>query len=287
MPTRKGKEKACVPNSPPELPSPLRAAAYAQAGGVAAVLVLAILLARTARFDPWQFPLALALLQGLAAALIALWQRAPRWWLVIHLAFAPLAVVVQGREIAPGWFLGAFFLTLLVFWRTDQSQVPLYLSNRRTTAALVALLPATAARVIDLGCGTGSLLRQLAAARPDCSFVGIEHAPLPWLLAKMRAWGLANMTVRRGDFWQEPLQSYGFVYAFLSPAPMPRLWRKASTEMAPGTLLVSNSFAVPDVAPNRVIEVDDRRATQLFLYRIDKADDSAAFPAIREDRFRQ
>jgi hypothetical protein len=287
LPTRKGKEKACVPASPPESASPLRAAAYAQTGGVAAVLVLAILLARTAQLDIWQFPLVLALLQGLAAALIALWQRAPRWWLLIHLTFAPLAIVVQGLGIAPGWFLGAFILSLLVFWRTDRSRVPLYLSNRRTAAALTALLPPTAVRVIDLGCGAGGLLRQLAAARPDCDFVGIEHAPLPWLLARLRARGLANMTVQRGDFWQETLNNYGFVYAFLSPAPMPRLWHKACAEMAPGALLVSNSFAVPDIVPARIVEVVDRRATLLYLYQIDKADDSAAFPAIPPPPYRQ
>ncbi len=255
-----------MPASPPETASPLRAAIHAQAGGVAVALALAILLAHTARLELWQFPLALALLQGLSSALIALWQRAPRWWLPIHLAFAPLAVVVHGFAIPPGWFLGAFLLSLLVFWRTDRSQVPLYLSNRRTAAALAALLPVTAARVIDLGCGDGRLLRHLAAARPDCSFVGIEHAPLPWLLARLRSRGVDNLTVRRGDFWPEPLQAYDLVYAFLSPAPMPRLWRKALAEMAPGALLVSNSFAVPDVAPDRVIEVDDRRATCLYLY---------------------
>ena len=103
----------------------------------------------------------------------------------------------------------------------------------------------------------------------------------------MRAWGLTNMTVRRGDFWQEPLNGYDFVYAFLSPAPMPRLWHKACAEMASGALLVSNSFAVPDLAPTHVIEVNDRRATRLYLYRIDKDGDSAAFPAILQDQFRQ
>jgi hypothetical protein len=32
------------------------------------------------------------------------------------------------------------------------------------------------------------------------------------------------------------------VYAFLSPVPMAEVWRKASTELRPGALLVSNSF---------------------------------------------
>ncbi|MDP1957058.1 MAG: hypothetical protein Q8J75_02640, partial [Rhodocyclaceae bacterium] len=119
---------------------PLRAALLAQAGGVATVLVLAFALAQATQLAFWQVPLVAALMQGVAAALIALWQRAPRWWLLIHIGFIPLAVIVHGLDIAPGWFLAAFVLTLLIFWRTDQSRVPLYLSNRRTANALAALL---------------------------------------------------------------------------------------------------------------------------------------------------
>jgi hypothetical protein len=48
------------------------------------------------------------------------------------------------------------------------------------------------------------------------------------------------------------------VYAFLSPVPMAEVWRKASTELRPGALLVSNSFPVEGVEPEQVIEVDDR-----------------------------
>jgi SAM-dependent methyltransferase len=165
--------------------------------------------------------------------MIARRQRAPLWWQAIHLGFAPLAVAVHGLAIDPLWFLAGFILLFLVFWRTDQSRVPLYLTNRSTAATLAEQLPPTPCRVLDLGCGDGGLLRRLAKARPDCRFVGIEHAPLTWLAARLRTLGLANVVVRRDDFWDEPLSSYGLVYAFLSPVPMPRLWAKARAEMAP------------------------------------------------------
>jgi hypothetical protein len=272
-----------MPAPPPEHP-PLRAALIAQLGSVAIVFLLAVGLARLAHVNLGQVPLALALLQGGIAALIAVRQTAPRWWWLIHLGFAPLVVVVHGLDIAPGWFLAAFVLLLLVFWRTDKSRVPLYLTNRDTADTLLKLLPHTSGRIIDLGCGDGGLLRRLALARPDCHFVGIEHAPLTWLVARLRMLGLNNVSVRRGDFWREPLADYALVYAFLSPAPMPRLWGKACAEMRPGTLLVSNSFAVPDVAPEAVVTVEDRRETRLYLYspscQTDKDGDSAAFPAI-------
>lgn len=247
-------------------PAPLRGALFAQLGGAAAVLLLVAGLGQLTAIDFGQIPFILALLQGGIAALISLWLRAPNWWQPIHLGFMPLVVAVQQIGIAPGWFLAAFVLLLLVFWRTDKSRVPLYLTNRATADALLKLLPATPCRCLDLGCGDGGLLRRLAAARPDCSFTGIEHAPLTWLLARLRNISQTNVTIRRGDYWQEPLSSYTVVYAFLSPAPMLQLWTKARAEMAPDALLVSNSFEVPGVEPHESLAVGDRRNTRLFLY---------------------
>lgn len=251
----------------PSETAPLRTALLAQLGGGMTVGLLLLALGRHSGADFADISFILALLQGGFAAMISLKLRAPLWWLPIHLFFMPLSVLVQRLSIAPGWFFAAFIALLLVFWRTDKSRVPLYLSNRPTAEALIALLPAEAAsRVLDIGCGDGRLLQWLARARPDCTFVGIEHAPLPWLLAKFRTLGCANAQVRFGDFWEEPLDAYDLIYAFLSPAPMPRLWARAATGMRPGACLVSNSFPVPSVEADEVIAVPDRRATHLFIY---------------------
>lgn len=246
---------------------PLRKAVLAQLGGLAVVAMLIVGLQGVAHVDQAGIGPALALLQGGIAAMIALKQRAPSWWLVIHLGFVPLLVFVLGLQLAPGWFLAGFVFLLLLFWRTDRSRVPLYLSNRATTAALLELLPDAPCRLIDLGCGDGGLLARLAQARPDCEFVGIEHAPLPWLLAKMRSTALPNLMIRRADFWQVPLAGFDLVYAFLSPAPMAQLWEKAADEMDSGAQLVSNSFPFQEISPECVVEVDDRRETRLFCYR--------------------
>lgn len=244
-------------------PSPLRDAILAQFLGslVAAALIY------LAWPGLWQIPLGAAAVQGACAALAAYKLESPPWWIGIHLCFVPLVVAAGTVGIPPGWYLAAFVVSLLVFWRTDKSRVPLYLTNATAAAAVAALLPPRPCHVIDLGCGDGGLLRELARARPDCEFVGIEHAPLPWLLARFRTMGLPNAYVRYGDFWKQHLGLFDVVYAFLSPAPMPRLWQKALDEMNAGSLLVSNSFTVPDVEPERTESVGDRRQTRLYIYR--------------------
>lgn len=240
---------------------PLRAALLAQAGGIA-VAGLALLLIDGLRDQP----LLAVLIQAFTAAAIALARRAPRWWVIIHLGFFPLVLLARRLHLPPVFWLAGFVLLWLIFGRTDKSRVPLYLTNAATAERIASLLR-PGQRMIDLGCGDGGLLARLARARPDCRFVGVEHALLTWAWARLRCQGLANVTIRRGSLWDEGLRDYDLVYAFLSPAPMPRLWGRARTDMKPGALLVSNSFPVEDARPEQVIEVDDRRRTHLHCYR--------------------
>lgn len=211
-------------------------------------------------------PLAMAALQGSCAALLSYLWRDPVWWLPLHLGFMPLAVLALGLGL-PSWvWLAGFIMLLLVFWRTDRSRVPLYLTNAASSEALIKLLPAAPSAAIDLGCGDGGLLCRLARARPDCRFVGFEHAPLMWAWARLRCQGLANVEIRFGDFWSHPLGDYALVYAFLSPIPMQQLWSKAQAEMKADALLVSNSFPIPDIQPERTVAVADGRQTRLYCY---------------------
>jgi SAM-dependent methyltransferase len=246
--------------------SPLRDALLAQLLGSLMAAALIHLL-----WPPlWDMPLAAALVQGGCATMAAYKLESPPWWRLIHFLFVPLVVAAGTLSIAPGWYLAAFVLTLMIFWRTDKSRVPLYLTNATAAAAVARLLPARPCHVVDLGCGDGRLLRQLAKARPDCEFVGIEHAPLPWLWARLSSLRLPNLYIRYGDFWRQHLGLFDVVYAFLSPAPMPQLWEKALAEMHPDAVLISNSFAVPGVAPEGTAAVGDQRQTQLYIYRLGK-----------------
>ena len=111
------------------------------------------------------------------------------------------------------------------------------------------------------------MLRPLAELRPDARFTGVENAPLTWLGGRLLTLGQPNCDWRWGSLWQTPLGDYDLVYAFLSPVPMEQLWNKVQAEMKPGSVFVSNSFPVPGIAPDEVIEVEDSRRTQLYCYR--------------------
>ena len=213
-------------------------------------------------------PATLVLLQGVLAALLGACLRLPVWWIPLNLLFIPAAVGLNRLGLPPSVFLLAFIGLALVFWTTFRTRVPLYLSSPDAGTKLAELVPvAEGVRVLDLGCGFGGLLRQLAWLRPTVHLEGVEIAPLPALVAWLRLRHLPRCRIYRDDFWRLDLAQYDLVYAFLSPAPMPALWDKVRREMRPGTLFVSNSFPVPGVGADRVIALPGRGTRNLYVWQ--------------------
>lgn len=204
---------------------------------------------------------------GIAAALGWAWQL-PRWWLPINFLFVPGLMAMHRLAFAPHWYLAVFALLLLVYWSVARTRVPLYLSSRKAWQAVAERLP-VGARVADLGSGLGGLLRFLAQQRPDGRYVGLEIAPLPFLVSWLRMrLGSERYEIRWGSLWHADLQPFDVVYAYLSPVPMADLWRKIQREMRPGTLFISNTFQVPGVEPGEVMQLDDLHQSRLYLYRV-------------------
>lgn len=214
---------------------------------------------------PW---LETSLAIGAAAWLFATLSRQPWWWRVIHAGFMPLVWFTHTLAIDPGWFLLAAILLLLVYRGALTGQVPLYLSNKQTVQALADLLAERGtSRFLDLGAGLGSTTIPLADALPESRFTGYENAPLTWLAGRLLSIGRPNIDWRWEDMWQARLGDYDVVYAFLSPAPMARLWEKVQAEMKPGSVFISNSFPIPGATPDRVIEVDCVPPRPLYCYQ--------------------
>nr|WP_308493361.1 class I SAM-dependent methyltransferase [Duganella alba] len=206
----------------------------------------------------FRFPvdyLTVAVVQGLLAALVT-WKLAlAAWWRAIQLLF-PLAVLTALALQLPSWLFGLIFLLLLGwYWSTFRTQVPYYPSQPVVWDAVRQLLPAARApRVIDIGSGLGGLTLYLARVRPDADAIGIELAPLPWLVSWLRARiGRSRARFLLGDYEKLDFGQFDLVFAYLSPAAMPALWRKTRAEMRPGTMLVSYEFVIEERAPDSII----------------------------------
>ena len=212
----------------------------------------------------------LALAQGGIAAVLSRLMRQPVWWQMLHLIFFPLVLLALQAGI-PRWvYLSAFIVLALFYWSTFRTRVPLYLSDRRARQALASLLPGqTPFRFIDLGSGLGDVPLFLEQRFPLGRFFGTEIAPAPWFISRVRAWlTRSRVILMRRDYRKLDLGRYDVVFAFLSPAAMPALWRQAQTQMRAGSLFISLSFAVDGREPERVVSLANGARHTLYAWRL-------------------
>jgi hypothetical protein len=213
-------------------------------------------------------PLAFGLITGVVGALLGRRAGLDPWWMALQVAF-PLGILAAQGAPVPSWvWLSLFLVLVVVYWSTFRTQVPLYLSSTRVRQALLPLLPAGPFTFMDVGSGVGGVLTDLSVLRADGEYHGIESAPLPWLVSRVRiaAGGHRNCHAQWGSFWNADLSQYDVVFAYLSPVPMAALWEKVRAEMRPGSTFISNTFVVAASRPSRTITVDDLHQSTLHIW---------------------
>jgi hypothetical protein len=228
------------------------------------------LLARAGLPQNW---LGVTLVQGAWAAALSWRAGLASWWRAIQFLFPPALLLAReaadALALPPAAFLAIFLFLLLLYWSTFRTQVPYYPSGRRVWEEVARQLPQDRPlRIIDIGSGLGGLVLDLARRRPDCELSGIELAPLPWLASSLRA-RLAGSRARflLGDYENLNFGNYDVVFAYLSPAAMDGLWRKAQLEMRPGSVLLSYEFAIAERAPDaRVVTTDSRKILHIWHF---------------------
>lgn len=203
---------------------------------------------------------AVAVVQGVLAAGITWRAGLARWWCAIGLLFAPALLGARMLDLPPVLFLVAFVFLLSLYWSTFRTQVPFYPSGPRVWQAVAQVLAQQpGVRMVDIGSGFGGLVLDLARRRPDGQFDGIELAPLPWLVSRLRALASGSgARFLRGDYEALDFSQYDAVFAYLSPAAMPALWRKAEAEMLPGSMLLSYEFKIAARAADKTIAATER-----------------------------
>lgn len=235
-----------------------------------AALLLWLLLLMWGRLLP-AMPVSLGvavILQGAIAAILTRWRRLAVWWWVIQFFFPLALFFTVALHLPPIIFLVAFLLFLVLYWHTFRTQVPYYPSSVAVWEAVAQLLPSDRAiRLVDIGSGLGGLVLNLASKRQDSEIIGVELAPLPWLISWLRA-RLSHSRGRfmRSDYADLDFSQFDVVFAYLSPAVMSALWEKACAEMRPGSLLLSNEFTIENRAADLVIQTERMRAPLYAWY---------------------
>ena len=184
--------------------------------------------------------------------------RLSKPWQIANAVF-PFAILLGVKANFPSLAIALVFITMAaVYLPTYWTGVPFYPTPKKAYAAVAELLPKDKPFcLIDLGCGTASMLLYLAKERPNGRYCGLELSPAAFLCA----WSMKkllrrpNVEIHFANFWKHDLGPYDFAYAFLAPPPMSRLWDKAKGEMKKGSRVISNTFEIKGQRAKRV-EVD-------------------------------
>lgn len=237
----------------------------AVAQGVAFFLLLALALLQH-RFIPplpfWLWPI----IQAALALAIAKAMGLQKGWLWLQTVLP--CMLFYHLEHTNRWLYPALLTPLLLIYGGGLfTRVPLYNSNRHAWQALLSLLEGSDKRFLDLGAGLGGPLKFLARHRTDWRFEGVESSPLVFVLAWVRTLACPSCQIQLKSIWSKHLGDFDIIFAFLSPVPMPALWEKACREMRPGAILVSHTFEIPGIAPERRIPLKGRQDACLLVYR--------------------
>lgn len=206
-------------------------------------------------------------IHSLISGYLSIFLRLSAPWRFINFMI-PAGLLVSVAFPGYGWIWLVLLIVFgLLFLPTFWTRVPYYPSSPKIYDLLASQLPPNKHfKFVDVGCGDAKLLSFLAKKFPLAHFEGIDLSPSAILAAKLNNLGNSNVRIRLGDYWKISFAEYNFVYAFLSPTPMPELEKKAKSELVNGSKLFVNSFKLPETTPTQEISIKDKNQTSLFIY---------------------
>jgi hypothetical protein len=144
-------------------------------------------------------------------------------------------------------------------------------SSRKARAAILRLAQEFGVQgtIVDLGSGWGGPCAALSRALPHATVIGYENSWVPWLFSAAMNACLRrdNLRFACSDFFKAPLNTADLVICFLYPGGMTKLEPKFERELKSGAIVISNTFAIPEWKPERIVESGDIYRTRVYVYR--------------------
>lgn len=116
-------------------------------------------------------------------------------------------------------------------------------------------------RVVDLGCGDGSMLFAVARKNPNVECFGYDISLLPLLIGwarKVIRWkAYRNVHIRFGNLFTRDISQADRIFVFLLGKSYPRLVEKFTAELPAQAEVVVEAWPLPQIEPERVLREEN------------------------------
>lgn len=194
--------------------------------------------------------------------------RSAAWWFLLCYNSGEFT----GRSsLLPLFFIGvSLCLSIsIVVWAIKNGIGPTITSPRQKRCLLASLPEDVKGNVFDLGSGWGTLAISLARRLPGCQVIGYENSPVPYFFSKglQLLLRFPNLQFSKQDILRVPLHEASLIVCYLYPGAMKKLKPKFEEELRPGTVVITNTFAVPGWNPVNTFFTEDVYRSKIYLYR--------------------
>jgi len=169
--------------------------------------------------------------------------------------------------------IGAIFAVMVGFlWRLYRSYgVPFVKTPEKKIHALLDHLELSSGDVfVDVGCGDGVIVHEVAKKFPACRAIGYESVAQVARQARAlhKSSGIPYEICQK-DVFDVSLTEARVVYLYMLPYMHERIWKKMLKECRPGTLLYSSGFDLKNTPPKTTIEVSP--TSRIFVYEVPRS----------------
>lgn len=156
----------------------------------------------------------------------------------------------------------------IVLWTLRNGISPMPTSEKVKREILAVIPSETQGTLVDLGSGWGTMAIRMAKLFPQCHVIGYETSFVPYYFSKFWAFcaSTSNLQFMRRNFFHVSFSQVSLIYCYLYPGAMKQLAIKFHEELSPGTIVVSNTFALPGWEAVKVVEVKDLYKTRVYVY---------------------
>jgi len=166
-------------------------------------------------------------------------------------------------EIIYAVFLVSQFYNVII-----KKNAPLVTTGQTTIKKIISELDLKENQtVFELGCGRAIFLRTVEKTILKINLVGVENLHIIYFLNNLflRLIG-SKIKLLRNDIFAVNLKDADIIYCYLFSETMKKIGDKVLQECKKGTQIVSRTFSIPQLQPEKIIVIENKR---VFFYKME------------------